>query len=216
MRSVSTKSRSALLVAVLVGVALGVFSLLADGIVGGRLFTILGNLAAPWGLAAFFVGYRATSSRQGALAGALALVVGVATYYLGGAIRDYVVAEANVVWTVVALVAGPIMGLSGAEVSSHRARPPIAAVAAPSAMLVAEALFLVIDRRPWNWDIGAETYRLIDLGVIAALLIGGLVLPWVYVNEPRRRGTTYLVVAATGACGALGFVLLQRLVATVV
>jgi hypothetical protein len=81
--------RSPLLIAVVVGVALGVFSLL-EGVVGGRLFGILGNIASPWGLAAFFVGYRTTSRRQGALAGGLALVVGVAIYYLGGAVRGYV------------------------------------------------------------------------------------------------------------------------------
>ena len=216
VRPSTPSGRSVFLAALLVGIALGVFSLLADGIVGGRLFTILGNLAAPWGLAAFFVGYRAASPRQGALVGALALVVGVATYYLGGAIRGYVVAEANVVWTAIALVAGPIMGLCGSLVSNHRERPPVAAVAAPSAMLVAEAIFLVIDRRPWLFDLGAETYRLIDLGVIAALLIGGLVLPWVYVKQRRRRGLVYLVVAAAGTCGAFGFVLLQRLIAGLV
>jgi len=44
------------LVSVVVGVGLGVFSQLADGIIGGRLFGLLGNIASPWGLAAFFVG----------------------------------------------------------------------------------------------------------------------------------------------------------------
>src|SRR5262245_3613654 len=85
--TVSTTRRSGrnvLLVAAVVGIALGVFSILADGILPGRLFTLLGNIAAPWALGAFVVGFRATSPRQGAVAGALALVVGVATYYAGG------------------------------------------------------------------------------------------------------------------------------------
>ena len=55
--------------------------------------------------------------------------------------------------------------------------PTLLAVVAPSAMLVAEALFLAIDRKVWRYDLGAETYRLIDLGVMLALLVGGLVLP---------------------------------------
>ncbi|HEX5903524.1 MAG TPA: DUF6518 family protein, partial [Actinomycetota bacterium] len=76
------------------------FSLLADGIIPGRLITLLGNIAAPWGIGAFVVGYQAASVRQGAIAGGLALVVGVATYYVGAAIRDYSVLTAtNVVWT---------------------------------------------------------------------------------------------------------------------
>ena len=207
------KRRGVLLVAVVVGVALGVFSLLADGVFRARVFEVLGNLASPWGLAAFFVGYRAASWRQGAFAGALALVVGVATYYNGGVVRGYVVTEVNVVWTVAALVAGPIMGACGAAISTRRERPPVVAVAAPAAMLVAEALFLLIDRRVWAWNLSAEPYRLHDLGVAVAMLVGGLVLPWVFVKEPRRRGNTYLVVAATGTIGAFAFVLLQRLIA---
>jgi hypothetical protein len=58
------------LVSVVVGVGLGVFSQLADGIIGGRLFGLLGNIASPWGLAAFFVGRLTTSRKGGAAAGA--------------------------------------------------------------------------------------------------------------------------------------------------
>jgi hypothetical protein len=204
------------LVAAVVGAALGVFSILADGVVGGRLFTILGNLASPWGLAAFLVGLRTTSLRRGALAGGLTLVAGVATYYLGVALRGYVLLEANVVWTVVAAVAGPIMGLSGAAISSRRERPPVVAVAAPASMLVAEAIFFVIDRRVWLYDLRAESYRLVDLVVVAAFLVAGLALPALFVSERRRRAVAYLTVAAVATCGAFGFVLLLDLIVGVI
>jgi hypothetical protein len=59
--------RSLWLVSVVVGVGLGGFSLLADGIVGGRLVGILGNIASPWGLVAFFVGRLATEPNRGPL-----------------------------------------------------------------------------------------------------------------------------------------------------
>src|SRR6185436_10360375 len=114
-------------VSVVVGAGLGAFSMLADGIIGGRLIGILGNIASPWGLAGYFVG------------------------------------EVNLLWTAIALVAGPVMGWSGAAITSKPDRPPALAVAAPSAMLVAEAIFLAIDRRVWHYDLRAETYRLIDL-----------------------------------------------------
>ena len=169
-------SRRLWLVSVVVGAGLGAFSVLADGIIGGRLFGILGNIASPWGLAAF-VGRLTTSPKRGAVAGALTLVVGVAVYYAVGAARGYVVGEVNLVWTAVALVAGPVMGWAGASISSDPERPPVLAVAAPSAMLVAEALFLAIDRKVWHYNLRAETYRLIDLGVMVALLVGGLALP---------------------------------------
>jgi hypothetical protein len=203
--------------AVVVGVALGVFSVLADGILPGRLFTLLGNIAAPWGIAAFVVGYRAPSVRQGALVGGLALVVGVAAYYLGAAIRDYTVVTAtNVVWTAVALIAGPVMGACGAAVSNRRERPPVVAVALPAAMLVAEGFFLLVDRKVWRWNPAAETYRLIDLGVALALIVGGLVLPWLFLKDRPARASAYVLAVAGGAFGAFLFVLLQRVIVAIV
>jgi Family of unknown function (DUF6518) len=141
--------------------------------------------------------------------------VGVAVYYLGGAVRGYDVGEANLVWTTVALVAGPVMGWSGAAVAAEPQRPPMIAVAAPSAMLVAEAIFLAIDREVWHWNLGAEPYRLIDLGVMLALLLGGLVLPLFFEKDRRRRRLVYLVVVLAGVGGALGFVLLREFVSGV-
>jgi hypothetical protein len=203
--------------AVVVGVALGAFSILADGIIPGRLFTLLGNIAAPWAIAAFIVGYRATSPKQGAFAGALALVVGVATYYAGTAIRDYAADTAtNVVWTAVALVAGPILGACGAAISNRRERPPVLAVALPATLLVAEGFFLLVDRKVLRWNLGAETYRLIDLGVVLALVVGGLLLPWVFLKDRPARATAYVLVVAGGAFGAFLFVLLQRVIVAVV
>ena len=146
-----------------------------------------------------------------------ALVVGVATYYVGAAIRDYgVLTATNVVWTAVALVAGPVMGASGAGISTRRERPPVLAVALPAAMLVAEGFFLLVDRKMWRSDFGAETYRLIDLGVVLALVGGGLVLPWVFLKDRPARATAYVLVVAGGAFGAFMFVLLQRLIVAVV
>jgi hypothetical protein len=203
-----------LLAALVVGVALGVFSILADGILPGRLFTLLGNIAAPWVLGAFVVGYRAGSPRQGALAGGLALVVGVATYYAGSAVRGYVLAELNVVWTVIALVAGPIIGACGAAISTRREHPPPVAVVLPAAMFVAEGLFLLYDRKVWRTNFAAETYRLIDVGVALALVAGGFALAWVFAKEQRLQVAS--LVAGVGVVGGFGFVLLERFVATVV
>jgi hypothetical protein len=42
-------SRRMWLVSIAVGVGLGIFSLLADGVIGGRLVGILGNIAARGG-----------------------------------------------------------------------------------------------------------------------------------------------------------------------
>jgi hypothetical protein len=82
-------------------------------------------------------------------------------------------------------------------------------------MLVAEGLFLLYDRKVWQNDFGAEHYRLIDVGVAAALVAGGFVLAWVFV-ERGRRVPALLGVAGVGVTGAFGFVLLERFIIAVV
>jgi len=202
-----------LVVAALVGIALGVFSTLADGIIPGRLVTLLGNIAAPWVIAAFVVGYRASSVKQGAIAGALALLVGVVVYYAIGSVRNYAAGNLNVIWTVVALFAGPIVGACGAAISTRRERPPLIAVIVPAAMLIGEGLFLLYQRRVWRTNFGAETYRLIDVGVSLALIVGGLVAAWVFART--QRPAALAGVAVTGVLGAFGFVLLERIIVSV-
>lgn len=202
-----------LVVAALVGIALGVFSTLADGIIPGRLVTLLGNIAAPWVIAAFVVGYRARSVKQGAIAGALALLVGVVVYYAIGSVRNYAAGNLNVIWTVVALFAGPVVGACGAAISTRRERPPLIAVIVPAAMLIGEGLFLLYQRRVWRTNFGAETYRLIDVGVSLALIVGGLVAAWVFART--QRPAALAGVAVTGVLGAFGFVLLERIIVSV-
>ena len=207
-----SSNRRVSLIAVGVGVLLGAFSTLADGLVDWRLIVILGNIASPWGLAAFLVGRRATSPRRGAAIGAVTLVVGVATYYLVAAIRGYVLGSADVVWTIVALVAGPLMGSCGAATASRPARPRVAAVIAPAAMLVGEALFLAIDRRVWRWNLGAEPYRLIDLAIMVVLFLGGLSLAAWLDRRRARRAAVSVAVGAAGLAVAVGFVVLRDLI----
>jgi hypothetical protein len=81
---------------------------------------------------------------------------------------------------------------------------------------VAEGFFLLVDRKVWRWNLGAETYRLIDLGVALALVAGGLVLPWLFLKDRPSRATAYVLVVAGGAFGAFMFVLLQRIIVALV
>jgi len=61
-------------------------------------------------------------------------------------------------------------------------------------------------------DLGAETYRLIDLGVMVPILVGGVVLPVVFEKDRRRRRLVYLIIALAGVGGAVGFVLVRELI----
>jgi hypothetical protein len=203
-------------VAAAAGMGLGLFSVLADGILPGRPFVLLGNMAAPWGLVAFFVGRVTTSTRRGATAGGVTLVIGVGAYYLGTAVRGYVFGSQTIAWTIVALVAGPVMGLCGAATAARPSRPPIAAVVVPSAMLLAEALFQVDSFKAWRWNLVAEPYRLEDLAVVLALAAGGFVLPRLLLRDAHDRHLAYLLVPAAGVVGGLGLVVLQRLILAVV
>jgi hypothetical protein len=207
-----SSNRRVWFVAVVLGAGLGLFSMLADGIIGGRIVVMLGNIASPWGLAAFVVGLQTTSPRRGAIAGTLTLVVGIAVYYSGSALRGQMIGESDVVWMAAAFVAGPVMGWCGAAIASRPTRPPTLAVAAPSTMLVAEAIFLAYDRRVWLWNLEAESYRLLDLGVMLALFLGGLALPLVFEKDRRRRRVVYLIVPPAALGGAVAFALLRGLI----
>lgn len=195
------------------GVGIGLFSILADSITDTpRLFVLLGNMAAPWGFVAFLVGRRATSNRRGAIAGATTLVVGVVVYYIGAAIRWYDFGGQTIAWTVVALVAGPVMGLCGAATAARPSRPPIAAVVAPSAMLVAEALYQLDSYKAWRWNLATVQYRLAELGLALALVAGGFLLPRMLVKDPHDRHLAYLLVPVVAVVGAAGLVMFERLI----
>jgi hypothetical protein len=83
-------------------------------------------------------------------------------------------------------------------------------------MLVAEAIFLAFDRRVWRWNLNAEPYRLIDLGIIVALFLGGIALAAWFERDRHRRRAVLLAIAAPDVCGAVGLVLLLGLIIRIV
>lgn len=206
------------LAAAAIGLALGVFSSLADGVVPWRTFTTLGNIISPWVIVAFAAGRLARSLRAGAWAGTGALVVGVVTYYLiqgirfaitDGAPSGYLMNATHLVWLIAAFTVGPIVGAAGAACT--RPRPPVPAVIAPSIILVAEAGYLLLDRRPWRWHLPQEWYRLADVGVFVVLVVLALALPAMLIPERVRRRRAYAAVVICGTAGAVGIYLLYQL-----
>ena len=210
----TTADRRTLWVAVAIGLVLGVFSVLADGVLPWRVLTTLGNILSPWVLAAFAAGRSARSVRAGAAAGTTTLVLGVATYYVGRTLLAGVVHGPElealralpVVWLLAALVIGPVMG--GAGAASTRRRPPVLLVLAPAVALLAEACFLFLDRRPWLWALPQELYRLADAGVFVLMVAGALWLPYRLLPAGRRRSTAYLVLLAGAVLGVAAIRLL--------
>lgn len=200
------------LVPVGAGVALGIGSILADGVIPSRFTDIVGNLASPWGLVAFFVGRRSDRPLPGALGGALALLVGVVVYYLIGSVRGYPLGGTVVAWLAASLVIGPVMGGSGAVSAGRWPSVQRPAAAAPAAMLLAEAIFFVVSRRVWRYDLTAEPHRLADVAIVVLLLAGVLGLPILLLRERSRLWSLYAGIVAVGAIGGWIYVSLDDLV----
>jgi hypothetical protein len=209
------------LTAVAIGVALGIFSVLADGIVRWRAFTTLGNIISPWVIAAFAAGRLARGARTGAWAGTGALVVGVVTYYVVQVVRfsadeassAYLMGAAPLVWLTAAFVMGPLMGAAGA--ASTRPRPSVRAAIALPVILLAEAGHLVLDRRPWRWNLAQEIYRLNDAGVFVVLGAVALAVPALFVPERRRRRKAYAALFPCAVAAAFGIWQLNRLLVAI-
>jgi hypothetical protein len=164
-------------------------------------------------MAAFVVGMLAASPRRGALAGGVALICGMVTFYLLTPAL-YLHGLRDIAWTIVAMVVGPLMGLSGALIATGPGRSRTAAVIAPSAMLVAEASWFAWERRIWLSDFRLEPHRLIDVAVIGVLVMLGLLLPLLLSPQRGQLPVTYLAIvliagAGAGAFAALQWVLLQ-------
>lgn len=208
--------------AVVLGLGMGLFSVLADGVVRWRPVTMLGNIVSPWVLVAFGAGRWARSRGSGAVAGMLALGSGVASYYLVQAMRftfgsgepvtAYLFDAGNLIWVVAAVTVGPVMGLAGAM--TRRRGGPLLVVVSPSILLLAESGFLVMDRRPWRWDLAREAYRVGDLAIMVAVAVTALVLAATVV-EPAQRRRALLVVVGFGLVGAFVLVGLYRFIVSV-
>lgn len=172
-----------ILVPVLLGLALGMFSATGDG-VQVMVINGLANAASPWILVAFAAGAIQLAPRLGTIAGAVALIVAVATYYVGflagGA--SFVVPFV-LVWAVAAMVGGALFGLAGGAWRADRARWGAAAIALVSGLLLAEAAHRLILLQVWTgieWD---RTY----MQVAVADVIGAAALLLLMVDRERWK-----------------------------
>lgn len=168
-----------------------ILSVVGEGV--SRALTIVANLASPWGIGAFLVGRLASSPSRGAFVGGVALISGMVTFYLLTPAL-YLHGVRDIVWTIVAMIVGPLMGPSGALIATGRGRSHTAAVIAPSSMLLAEATWFASERRIWLSNFQLEPYRLNDVAVLGVLVLLGLLLPLLLSHERRRLPGTYLVI----------------------
>jgi hypothetical protein len=199
-----------IIAALAVGGALGTISFIGEGAGGSRALTIIVNLASPWGLAAFLVGRLAPSPKWGAFAGGLTLLVGMATFLLVIP-EGYYAGARDIAWTLVALIVGPVMGLCGALTAAGKKQHRHLAIVAPSAMLLAEALWVAWDRDIQRWNLTLEPHRWTDVVILGGLIALALLLPVLIRTEPRRLATKYPLIFLLGVAGSAGFAALQWL-----
>lgn len=192
--------------ALLAGAVLGVFSLVADVVVAWRWLVVLGNLAAPWVVTAAWVGSRMSSPRRGALGGLVSLLSAAFVYYFLGAVRGYPLGAAVVVWVGVAIIVGPILGSSGGAIArSHRnarsheagAPPGVLPVVVLAGVLMGEAVWLLVDRRLWAYDLLADPPRLVDAALVAVLMGLGVFVAVRWLDPDRRAFGLLVLVVAT-------------------
>jgi hypothetical protein len=172
------------LVALAFGVCLAVSMRLLKN--SGDVLHRLGSLGAPWLVCAFAVGAVVRGRRHAALAGSLALVAAVFTYYVLESLVErrtglgYAV-PIGFAWSLAAIVVGAAFGFLGGLWRDHRRGASLAA-GVISGALVGEALLLLA------WRSDAER------PVLVSELIAGLVLPFVL----ARRRELVPAVASTG------------------
>jgi Family of unknown function (DUF6518) len=180
-RDPTTTQRRVALLSLVAALGLGVAGRIAIHAGGhlphGDAFAALGRaavaLGGPWLAVAFTIGALAGARARGALAGAAALALGTAAWYLltvaagGRAAVAYAVPVAAA-WVVVALCAGALFGLAGAAWRDGGPRVRAAAIAALAGALAGEAVLLAGEWAGRAADLVLGLELAVGLGLLAA------------------------------------------------
>jgi len=174
----------------------------------------MGNAVGPWVVVGFAAGAVQREPWRGAVGGALALSVGVATYYAaalltwGDRAPTFLPALA-LVWLAVAAASGGAVGAAGGGWASggrYRVLGPIVLAGA----LLAEAAYQFVQVEGWRGiDVARTGVQIAAIDTIAALLVPVALL------ERARRPQAYLGSAAIGAIGFVVLAAVESLIRTV-
>src|SRR5215210_1567722 len=191
-------------VAVLLGIAVGVFSSRADMLpIDTPLIVLvaLGNATGPWVTVAFAAGAVTGRPRAGAVGGAVALGIGVGAYYLAGLLTWPGGIPSSLgllvpVWLVVAVATGSLVGATGglwASGGRYRMLGPMTLGGA----LLAEATYRFILVEGWTGiDLARTALQVALVDLVAALLVPVVLL------ERKRWPVAFLGSAVIAAVGA--------------
>ncbi len=185
------------------GIVLGGAAWLSDQLDWPYSLLIPANAIGVWLAVAFVLGGSARTIVTGALRGLIGLLAAVAAYYLliavfGTGVRSIGAPHAATVWGLVALIAGPVLGGSGAVWRHGTGWPRALGVAVLAAALVGEGVVFggprLIHVDQLGQDPGAFLY-LVEIVI-------GLALPFVLLRRGERlRG--YLATAGLAVIAGL-------------
>ena len=162
-------------------------------------WSAIANSGAVWLLPATLVGAVMPTDLRAALAGALTLVVAVAVFY---AAVPFLVAGASsaprgvVIWSVTAVVAGPVFGVAGRWIRGDRSRLRAAAAALIGGSFTAEGVIRLL------------TPPSEDRSVAILMIVAGLLLSIAIGRSTRERllgvlGQPVVVLVTFGVYKAL-------------
>lgn len=151
------------------------------------------NLAAPWLAVAFFLGRKSSSAQQGAVAGAVSLLIATLTHYSIRRLGDdglsaELFRHPVPMWSLIGGVGGAIFGRLGRITSERRIFLGVIALAALSAAFLSEAAFLLLEERRQAFVVAVPVAILCGLGfpllvlpsrsrAVVAVLLGLFVIP---------------------------------------
>ena len=204
-------------VAVLLGVAVGIFSSRADLLPADTLLhvvVVMGNAVGPWVVVGFAAGAIQGELRRGAVGSAVALCVGVATYY-GAALLTWgdrapaFLPALAALWLVVAALSGGIVGAAGggwAASGRYRLVGPVILAGA----LLAEATYQFVQVEGWlGIDVARTGVQIAAIDATVAILVPMVLL------DRSRWSTAYLGSVAVGGVGFLVLAAVESLIRTV-
>ena len=176
---------------VLIGLALGVLTVLGQGVLPGN-WNRIANSGAVWVAVAFAVGAFMASDRTAALAGATTLVGAVIGYYVtvpwlveGAASSSRSVA----IWGVTALIGGPVFGLAGRWWRMGTDDRRAIAIALLGGAFAAEGVYTLIHIAGPTGSQEAVGWTMLAIGVAIPLLLG---------RSPRGRALGLVVMVPVG------------------
>jgi hypothetical protein len=189
---------ASLLLAAGCGLALGVLTLVGQGILPGDCNALV-NSGAVWLVPAFFVGSAMRTDRAAAAAGAGTLLLALVGYYVAAALHLHAPPGSSSIialWIGCAVIGGPIFGVAGHWWRTSRSWRPQISLALLGGVFVAEGIY-----RLWL----VQTMPVAGWLMIAV----GLAIPLALASSSRDRARASLLLLPAAAVILGGYALLR-------